>query len=148
MDCQVNDISSPNFLRNAEINLKKSQRGLAWLRLLRRPKELQPVIDYLLHGLELSVWTEEIEFRYYTNWSESVLKEMHYGSNPAQHCLNVFKKLETATSQEEKYRIVRFDWAGCAKAVGTRQGQYPIDSWNAFLREYGIGEHYEEKTPD
>jgi hypothetical protein len=147
--CQASDISSPNFLHNAEVNLGKARRGLAWLQHLDHPKELQPVIDYLLHGLEVSVWMDEIQFRYYTTWDERVLKEAHEGIDSFRLCPDVFKKLETTSSKEEKYRIVRFDWASCMVGAASRRlGSYPTESWKSFLQTYGIKEHYMEKGPD
>jgi hypothetical protein len=148
--CQANDISSPNFLHNAEINLEKARRGLAWLHHLDHPKELQAVIDYLLRGLEASVWIEEVQFRYYTTWDERVLEEPHEGIDSVRLCPDAFKKLvETASSKEQKYQIVRFDWASCMVGVASRRlGNYPTESWKAFLQTYGIKEHYMEKGPD
>jgi hypothetical protein len=49
--CVANDASGPNFLPNAEVNLKKSKRGLAWLQNLDPPKELEPVMKFLADGL-------------------------------------------------------------------------------------------------
>jgi hypothetical protein len=57
--------------------------------------------------------------------------------------------LETATLKEEKYGIVRFDWANCmVRAADRHLGRYPTNSWNAFLQAYGVTEHYTEKGPD
>jgi len=148
-DCANDDISSPNFLRNAEVNLERSKRGLAWLQRLDYPKELQPAGKFLLDGLALSLWVEETRFKYYSTWNESVLKEVHDGIDPVQICPETFQKLETTSSKEEGYRIVRFDWANCMiKATDHRLGSYPINSWSDFLKSYGITENYEQKGPD
>lgn len=148
-NCDNNTISAPNFMRNAEINLQKSRRGLASLQHLNPPSELEPVFNFLQEGLALSLWIEETRFRYYTTWDEKVLKETHLGIDPEPLCQEAFQKLDAANSKEEKYEIVRFDWANCmVRAVNRQLGQYPIDSWNAFLKAYGISEHYEMKGPD
>ena len=147
--CQTNDISSPTFLRNAEVNLEKSRRGLEWLQQLDHPQELQHVVDYLLPRLEISVWIEEIKLRYYKTWDEHILKEVHEDIDSARLCPDVLRKLETGSSNEGKYRIVRFDWANCMLgAANCRQGNYPTESWNSFLKAYGVNEHYTEKGPD
>jgi hypothetical protein len=147
--CEENNIGGPNFLRSAKINLEKGRRGLKWLQNLDYPKELQPVIKFLLERLALSLWTEETRFKYYSAWDESVLKGVHDGIDPMQICAETFRKLKAASSEEEKYRIVRFDWANCMiKAIDHRLNSYPINSWNAFLQSYGITEHYEQKSPD
>ncbi len=148
-DCAKNDVSAPNFLRNAEINLQKSKQGLDWLRHLDYPGELEPVVKFLQGRLALSLWIEETRFRYYKTRDESVLNEAHEGIDPAQVCQETFRKLDAASSKQEKYTIVRFDWANCmVRAVDHRLGRYPTSSWNVFLQAYGITEHYTEKGPD
>jgi len=147
--CEENGIDGPNFLRNAKVNLEKSRRGLKWLQNLDYPKQLQPVVRFLLDGLVSSLWIEETRFKYYSTWDENVLKEAHDGIDPAQLCPDIFRKLETANSKEEKYSTVRFDWANCIGAGNHKLGlyPYPISSWNAFLQAYGITEHFEMKGP-
>jgi hypothetical protein len=147
--CEENDIGGPNFLHNAKVNLEKAREGLKWLQNLDYPMELQPAVKFLLDRLALSLWVEETRFKYYSTWNESVLKAAHHGIDPLQICPATFRKLEAATSDEEKYRIVRFDWANCMiKAIDHQMGWYPINSWNAFLQSYGITEHYEQTGPD
>ncbi len=147
--CEANNIGGPNFLRNAKVNLGKGRGGLKWLQNLDYPKELQPVVKFLLDGLALSLWIEETRFKYYSTWNEGVLKGVHDGIDPVQLCLETFRKLEAASSKEEKYRITRFDWANCiVKAIHRQLGSYPVQSWNAFLQTHGITERYEQKGPD
>jgi hypothetical protein len=119
------------------------------LRQLDYPHVLQSVVKFLQDGLAISIWIEETRFRYFTTWDERDLKEAHEGIDPVQLCPDVFKKLETASSKEDKYRIVRFDWANCmVGAANRRVGNYPTGSWKAFLQAYRIQEHYTEKGPD
>ena len=147
--CEGNNIDAPNFLRNAKTNLEKSRQGLMWLRQLDYPKELQPVVKFLDEYLELSLWTEETRFNYYSTWDENVLKAVHEDIDPVQVCPQTFQKLETASSKEEKYRTVRLDWSNCmTKAINHQAGSYPINSWNNFLKSYGITERHEERGPD
>jgi hypothetical protein len=147
--CEENNIGGLNFLRNAKVNLEKGRRGLKWLQNLDYPKELQPVVKFLLDGLAISLWIEETRFKYYSTWNESVLKGVDDGIDPVQLCPETFRKLEAASSKEEKYRITRFDWANCiVKAIYRQPGSYPVQPWNAFLQAYGITERYEQKGPD
>jgi hypothetical protein len=116
---------------------------------LNYPKELQPVAKFLEKSLELSLWIEETRFSYYSTWDETVLKEIHDGIDSAKLCPETFQRLAATSSKEEKYRIVRLDWANCMiKAVDHQLGSYPIDSWNDFLKSYGVTEHYKAKVPD
>jgi hypothetical protein len=147
--CQENDISSSHFLHNAEVNLRKSRQGLLWLEHFDYPKEFQRVVDYLREGLAFSIWIEETEFRYFTAWDESILEESHDGVSPKQFCKDSFQRLRSAQSREEKYRIVKTEWANCVnKSEKNNLGIYPIESWEASLKAYGITERYTEKVPD
>jgi hypothetical protein len=146
--CEANHVSGPNFVRNAEVNVKKSKRGLAWLQNLDTPEELTPVMKFLVEGLAFSIETEETRLRYYTTWDENVLREAHDGIEPAEQCSETFHKLNGATSEEEKYGLVAHDWANCVnRAIQQKLGKYPVASWNAFLRTYGIKETFKEIGP-
>jgi hypothetical protein len=146
--CEANDVGGPNFAHNAEINLKKSRRGLAWLQNLDAPKDLEPVMKFLVEGLRLSLQTEETRLRYYSTWDENVLKEAHDGIEPAELCSETFHSLEGATSEEEKYAVVAHEWANCVNSATQRKlGKYPVASWNDFLRAYGIKESFKEIGP-
>jgi hypothetical protein len=146
--CETNDVGGPNFARNAEVNLKKSRRGLAWLQNFDAPKELEPVMKFLVEGLRLSLQTEESKLRYFSTWGENILKEAHDGIEPAALCPEIFQTLDGATSEEEKYRVVAHDWANCMNsAIQRKLGKYPVASWNAFLRAYGIRESFREIGP-
>jgi hypothetical protein len=147
--CGANSIGGPNFLRNAKVNLQKSRRGLKSLQNQEYPNQLPPVVKFLLDGLAFSLWIEETRFRYYSTWDENVLKEAHGDINPVQLCPNIFRKLEGANSKEEKYGIVKVEWANCMITSGNHKlGLYPVSSWNAFLKAYDITEHFEMKGPD
>jgi hypothetical protein len=147
--CEANSIGGPNFLHNAKVNLERSQRGLKSLQNQEYPNQLQPVVKFLLDGLAFSLRIEEARFRYYSTWDENVLKEAHDEIDPVQLCPDIFRKLEGANSKEEKYGIMRIDWANCMITSGSHKlGLYPISSWNAFLKTYDITEHFEMKGPD
>ena len=138
-NCQENEIAGPNFLRNAQVNLQKSKRGLVWLQGLQHPKELDPVITFLTEGLSHSIWMEETRLKYYSTWDDTVLKQTPEGVNFEQLCPDVFRKLETAGSIAGKYAIARFDWPNClAKSPGKKRQRYPIEAWKQFLDSYGI----------
>jgi len=149
-DCANNHPLSPNFFRNASVNLEKSRKGLAWLQNLPHPKELQPVIDYLLKNLSSSVAVEDAEFRYYSTWNVDVLKQAsaRLGASPA--CSATLKKIETTTSHDEKYQLVWHDWHNCVlTATRTPNEIYPLNAWNSFLKAFGIQEkYYEDGPPD
>jgi hypothetical protein len=152
-------MDGPNFLRNANVNVQKSRRGLEWLQHLQYPEQLRPVGKFLLDGLAFSLRIEEKRLEYYWTWDENRLREFSGDIHPGQLCPETCKNLERAKSEsapskgaqfkEERYRIVRFEWANCMlKAMDKKLGYYPISSWNAFLSTHRIAEHYQEKGPD
>jgi hypothetical protein len=157
--CENNQMDGPNFLRNAKVNVQKSRRGLEWLQHLQYPEQLRPVAKFLLDGLAFSLRIEEKRLDYYSTWDENRLRESSGDIHPGQLCPETCKNLERAKSEsaqskgaqckEERYRIVRFEWANCRlKAMDKKLGYYPISSWNAFLSTHRIAEHYQEKGPD
>jgi hypothetical protein len=147
--CEDNSVGGPNFLRNANVNLERGKRGLRWLERLEHPRELEPVVTFLEKSLESSLWTEQTRFKYYSTWDESVLKEVHEGIDAVSSCPKIFAKLQAATSKEQKYQIVRFEWANCiVQAIDRQLGPYPLDAWSAFLKAYGITEEHKELSPE
>jgi hypothetical protein len=147
--CDANAFGGPNFLRNAKTNVERSKRGLAWLQNVNAPKELDAVMKFLVVRLEFSVWTEETKLKYYSTWDDGVLKEAHEGIEPAKACSESLTRLEAAKSTVEKYELVRQEWTNCmVDAISGKMGKYPIASWEAFLRAYGIRENFKQVGPD
>lgn len=148
IDCANNSVTSPNFSLNAAVNLEKSRKGLEWLRDLPHPKELRPVIDYLVKQLSLSVWMEDAKFRYYSTSDAAVLKQKPAGLYAPPSCPDVFKKLDEAKTKEEKFQVVWHDWHNCVlDATRDKMGTYPLNSWQSFLQDFGIEEKYTEEGP-
>lgn len=148
--CDNNSVESPNFLRNAEVNLKKAKEGLEWLDHLAHPRDLDPVLSYVRELLSASIWIEETRLKYYRSWDASVLKEPHADLQPARSCETALRKIESADSTGEKYKIAAYDWAGCVNAMADMSyaHRYPIESWKSFLAAYGLKELYKDDGPD
>lgn len=106
-DCDHNEIGSANFPHNAFINLQKSREGLAWLRALQYPKDLEPVVSFLQSQLASSLAIEEMKFKYYSTWDDKALTEALDDVHPEEVCADVFKSLRAAHTDKEKYAIVR-----------------------------------------
>jgi len=144
-NCYNNVISSPQFLANASINLEKSRKGLAWLQSLPHPKELQPVIDYLVRQLSVSISIEDARFRYFSTWDVNILKGKLAGLDATPSCPDAFKELNDAKSKEEKYNVVAHDWLSCVlNAARHKKETYPLNSWKAFAQNFAIQEKYVE----
>jgi hypothetical protein len=57
-------------------------------------------------------------------------------------------RVHDANSEKEKYGVVGRDWANCMNsAIQRKLGKYPVASWNALLRAYGIKETFKEIGP-
>jgi hypothetical protein len=146
-DCDHNEIGSANFLHNASINLQKSREGLAWLRALQYPKDLEPVVSFLQSQLASSLAIEEMKFKYYSRWDDKALTEALDDVHPEEVCADVFKSLRAAHTDKEKYAIVRTQWRTCVTQHASRH-HYPTEVWDKFLQDYGIKEAYKETMPD
>jgi hypothetical protein len=86
--------------------------------------------------------------RYYSTRDENVLKEARDGVDPVAVCSEALQKVHDANSEKEKYGVVARDWANCMNsAIQRKLGKYPVASWNAFLRAYGIKETFKEIGP-
>jgi hypothetical protein len=146
-DCDHNEIGSANFLHNASINLQKSREGLAWLRALKYPKDLELVVSFLQSQLASSLAIEEMKFKYYSTWDDKALTEALDDVHPDEVCADVFKSLRAAHTDKEKYAIVRTQWRNCVTQHAQRH-HYPTKVWDKFLQDYGIKEAYKETMPD
>jgi hypothetical protein len=148
IDCDNNSVTSPNFLRNSSVNLEKDHKGLAWLQNLPHPKELQPVVDYLVKQVSTSVWVEDARFRYYSTWGANVLKQKPAGLDAAPSCPDAFKELGEAKTKAEKYLVVYQTWQNCLNTASRKNETHPLSSWKSFLKNLGIQEKYTEQFPD
>jgi hypothetical protein len=146
--CETTQVDGPNFVHNAKVNLNKGRRGLDWLETLEVPKDLEPVTRFLVDALRISLQTGENKLKYYSTWDQDFLRKAHEGIQPAEQCSTEFWKLDGAASQKEKYAVVEHDWSSCVnQAIHEKLGHYPVESWKAFLHDYGIVENLKEIGP-
>lgn len=148
-NCTNNEFGGPNFLKNAKVNLEKTATEVAHLRGQSYPAELKPIVQFLINELEFSYWIEKSRFEYYSTWNETVLRNIHDDIDPGELCQGAFRKLSDADSVQQKYDLVRFDWANCLVSAGkNRFGSYPTEQWNNFLKTFAGKETLVEKGPD
>jgi len=150
INCENNSIESPNFVQNAEVNLKRGRAGLEWIDGLVYPKDLDPVVRYLRGRLSVSLWMEETRLKYYTSWDVNVLRQSEANLGPVSSCEPALRKIDGAHSRTEKYELAKNDWLNCLIATADiRYGHhYPMSSWKSFLAAYRLKEHYKDESPD
>lgn len=143
--CARRGPEEPGFFVNARVNLDRGARLIDRFRRLPHPKELEPVVQYLVRSLHLSLWLEETKLDFYRTWDARVLGRAYEGLDPAVVCRAVLDDVEVAASREDQYRLVDLTWHNCVNdAARQRLGGYPMDAWNEFLRSYAIEEQHIE----
>jgi hypothetical protein len=140
--CGSRDIDDPNFIKNAEINLRISKESLGKLQEYTEIAILKPFIDYYKQLLTLSIWLNETELEFYKTWDIDVLKRKYSTYDPTKIVPDVISKIEKSKSKHEKYNLVRIEWhIGINHAVQDDFPEDPRDKrWDAFLKEYNIKE--------
>ena len=111
--CGTRDLHDPHYFDNAEINIQEAERQLALLDSVRYPKQLEPVVKHLRRSLSFSLWMEQSRLEYYKTWDTNVLKRGYGDFELAISCAEIFRRLESAASRDEKYSLVSFGWYNC-----------------------------------
>jgi len=139
-ECDGRKPESPNFFVNAEVNLNGGRQTLRFLLTLNHPKELLEVVRYLKDSLSFSLWIEETRYQFFKTWDVALLKRQSHGIDPIRLCDSALKKLELTSNRADKYQLVN-DWQNCVnRPFQDRLGNYPLRSWQRFLKAYGIEE--------
>lgn len=140
-DCGTWDIHAPNFLLNAQVNLKKSSQSLDFLRRLSYPQELRPVVNYLDKNVSFYLCVDQTRLDFYKSWNADLLKRTCQGIDPQLECPSVLAALPRAGSLQERYEFARYEWHNCLNgAFRSLVGEYPIGAWQHFLRTHGLKE--------
>jgi hypothetical protein len=138
--CGTRDIRSPNFLLNAEVNIRTSEERLDELKHMALPEELKLVQKYLEEFLGYGLRLERCRLEYYRTWNENVLESCD-ALEGAKECDAIAKKAAVVTDRLEKYKLARYDWYSCVVNHKNAQlREYPEQAWRKFLETYGIKE--------
>jgi len=137
--CGSRGLDDRNFFRNAEVNLEIGRQQVESLEGLAYPSELEPAVTYRTRLLSFFVWLQQTRLNFYRSGNADDLKTKYEDLDAAKECAAAVDKIEAAQSAREKYPLASFDWHNCMnEAFQKKLGPYPIDSWKAFLKDYGI----------
>ncbi|GMR19565.1 MAG: hypothetical protein BMS9Abin36_0160 [Gammaproteobacteria bacterium] len=141
--CGTRNLDDYNYLDNAQVNVRRAEKRIQYLKGLNEVPELQPLTSYFEKLLSFSLELDKRVLRYFQNGNVSVLKESVEGLEPIHIVPGVLRKLATVESKHGMYWLARFQWRGAMFAhYKEALGAIPEGSWDAFLEAYDIKESY------
>lgn len=146
-DCSKNRPGTGTFFYNAQVDIAKSQAQLRHLTNLKVPRELKPVQRYLREKLQSGISIEKARLAYYKTWDTKYLVHATQAICGDNANLSIINRLDQQ-DHSARYRIVRYDWGTQVNECIEQNGSYPMQSWKAFLSDYGIQEKRRFKRID
>jgi hypothetical protein len=148
LDCRSRSPQSANFLWNARVNLERGNAALTYLRSLRPPPELEPVVTWLQRSLTFSLWLEETKLEFFRTADVAVLRRRYEDVDPARDCGGVINDVTRAGSPDAQFDLVVLRWHNCVNNQFRRKlGEYPLPAWKKFLSAWRINERVVEVLP-
>jgi hypothetical protein len=148
LDCRSRSPQSANFLWNARVNLERGNAALTYLRGLRPPPELEPVVTWLQRSLTFSLWLEETKLEFFRSGDIAVLRRRYEDVDPTRDCGGVINDVARAGSPDAQFDLVVLRWHNCVNNQFRRKlGEYPIPAWKKFLAAWRINERVVEVLP-
>ena len=147
--CGAVNVSDPNFLANAQINVESNAKVLAAVDRLQVPSELRPILKHYRDAFAFSSMLEQRRLEYLRSGDLRVLSMQIGAVNPSQVCSQQLKELQLATMLQERYGLSHHSWHNCVVQEWRRTlSGYPISAWRSFLAAYGITERFRFKSVD
>lgn len=149
--CGDRTIASPNFIANAEVNIRRTEELLVVIKTSQFPPELAAVKTFCLEQAAFRLAMARNKLNYFKSWDVKALYKPYdidsiaVTLEPIKLCPAVFSALNQATSYSEKYRIAGYDWHNCINKAFVEldsQRPYPEGAWKSFLNKYGIRERF------
>lgn len=148
LDCRSRSPQSSSFLWNARVNLERGNNALAYLRGLRPPTELEPVVTWLIRSLTFSLWLEETKLEFFRSGDVAVLRRRYEDVEPARDCGGIVNDIARAGSPDAQFDLVVLRWHNCVNTQFRRRlGEYPLPAWKKFLVAWRINERVVESFP-
>jgi hypothetical protein len=149
LPCGTRDLADPNFLKNAETNLRKGHRILQSLGNSRLPTELDPVVGYVKRSGGFFVCLQERQLAFYRTWDPAALLAVCDGISTSVECPSIIDRANNSGSKRDKYDEADRALRNCMnEAFQKRLGEYPLEAWQRFLAAYGIKEAFIEDEVD
>ena len=131
-------------------NLEDGRRQVEALSKLGVPSVLDSVKTYLLDGLKFSLKISALRYDYIVSGDARPLREALCAecSCPSEE-QEVLPELENIGDFKARVKRSYKDWPNAMNLCYTsKHSTYPVASWNAFLKQFGIHEYHREKSPD
>ena len=129
------------WLANAEKSLDVGQKQVQRLDAMTLPAVLEPVRSYLLASLRFSLDVQQARFRYIKDGDVQPLRTLFAAtcrsSEPGD--ASMFANL-AAAPPTARPTASRYGWENRMIHCRVGEGSYPIASWQAFVRNYGLKE--------
>jgi hypothetical protein len=139
--CENRPVDSA-WLPNAEKNLDLGQKQVQRLDAMTLPAVLDPVRSYLLASLRFSLDLERARFRYIKDGDVQPLRALVAATcrSSKPEDASMFANLAAAPQTARPAASMYGGWE--SRVIGCRasEGSYPIASWQAFVRQYGLKE--------
>ncbi len=141
---------SPNYYKNAELNVQNARKQLDFLQNLTYPAELRPSVQHLLRFWSFNTWLEETRLEFYKTWDIEVLKRKYQNLDPAKTCSGPIRSIQAeAADRDTQYMLAEFQWATClAEKYQPEIGVYPTQAWKIFQANYHIKEKVKVQEDD
>ena len=137
--CENRPVDSA-WLANAEKNLDLGQKQVQRLDAMTLPAVLEPVRSYLLAYLRFSLEIQRARFRYIKDGDVQPLRTLFAAtcrsSEPGDG--SMFANLAAAPQTARPAATTM--WESRLIHCRASEGRYPIASWQAFVRNYGVKE--------
>jgi len=147
-DCGSRKPDAPNFAHNAQVNLVRGKKMATSLDRLDIPRQLDPVVAYLRREITFYVCLHQSQFDYYRG-NVGALRTPCGEIDPRRACPHVVSGTPLARVDRERYEFAIYDWGNCMNAVFRSEvGDYPLKTWQAFLRAYGVREEFIDEYSD
>lgn len=130
------------FLRNAELNLQRGKQQLQKLKQMDIPKELWPIRDHFLVGMEFSLKQHGVRYHYLKSGDVEPLRKLLCEQCPCGKAEEeLIRKLQN-TKGTARLELSNRTWFN--EIINCRDGKlrYPLAAWQQFLKAYGIEEKY------
>ena len=94
---------------------ERGNNALTYLRGLRPPPELEPVVSWLTRSLTFSLWLEETKLEFFRSGDVNVLRRRYEDVEPARDCGGIINDIARAGSPDAQFdlvvlRYIQWDW--------------------------------------
>ncbi|MFN0251566.1 MAG: hypothetical protein ACKV2T_32120 [Kofleriaceae bacterium] len=139
----------PEFFRAGELTVTANRDRVRAVTDRKVPRQLEPAKEWLRRQTAFFAGLEERKLAYFKSWKTADLTGPIEGIDGAKTCAPIVAKLDAATSQDEKYKLTRFEWHNCmVERAHTVMKDFPTAPWKAFLKAYRVKAKFEQETGD